>query len=441
MKGKALPILVLIMIMIINSEASAQNSAASDFKPSGNVWGMVFGDYYWKQHSDSAGRGGKNVQYSPTVSNAPGINGVAGSTGANAFQIRRAYLGYDYNITAKISASLVLANEQNLDASGNNTTYLKFMYVKYTDIFPNSNLLIGQMSTPSFSMPFGTDGLWGYRSIERTIMDVHAIDASCDFGAALQGSLWQGKTANDTIKPILLGYAIMVGNGNSAKPETDIFKKFRGTIYASLLQQKLTFGFYADYNRTALATSSIPRQESKTLKAYIYYKTRVFRIGAEAFQQENANSDEYVGLNSEKVQSNIWANGIQQGVSVFLSGKILPKLNFYARVDLYDPDTKFNSAYQNNYLATYYSTPGTPLTDKTIKANTSSYTQIFSVAGLDYTITKRVHIMPNIWYNHYESKLTNVSHKEKSDYDLVPRITFYVIFNNAKNISGNGMDN
>ena len=40
--------------------------------------------------------------------------------------------------------------------------------------------------------------------------------------------------------------------------------------------------------------------------------------------------------------------------------------------------------------------------------------------------------MPNIWYNQYESKLNIASDKLKSDYDLVPRLTFYVIFNRQR---------
>ena len=431
MKRLMLPILVLLVTLFIKSEITAQTSENKDFKPSGNVWGLVFGDYYWKAHSDSAGRGGKNVQYSPAVTNTPGINGVAGSTGANAFQIRRAYLGYDYNLTKNISASLVLANEQNLDASGNNTTYLKFLYVKYTDIFPKSNLLIGQMSTPSFSMPFGTDQLWSYRSIERTIMDVHSVDPSNDFGIALQGNIWQAKTVNDSILPTFLGYAVMIGNGggNASKPETDIFKKFRGTIYLSLIEQKLTLGLYADYNRVSLNPIL---QENKTFKAYVHYKTKTFRIGAEAFEQVNGNSDEYLIGNNQ-----VWLNGVQQGVSVFLSGKILKKLNYFARIDMYNPDTKFNNTYQTKYKTTEFGT----VTAATIKSATSTYNQTFTTLGFDYTVTKRIHIMPNLWYNYYKTKLNNVSDKIKSDYDLVPRMTFYVIFNNAKSVSGNGMDN
>ena len=57
---------------------------------SGRIWGYVFGDFYYKSHSDSLNRGGNN-QYT-------GI-----PTNRNAFQFRRIYLGYDYSFNKKFS--------------------------------------------------------------------------------------------------------------------------------------------------------------------------------------------------------------------------------------------------------------------------------------------------------------------------------------------------
>src|SRR5208283_4399261 len=99
--------------------ASAQSS---DFTPSGNLWGYAFGDYYYMSHADSLGRGAGNVQYKPF---STGSNGTSNYASANAFQLRRFYLGYDYHFAPKLTAYMVLADEQNLDANGYNTVYLK----------------------------------------------------------------------------------------------------------------------------------------------------------------------------------------------------------------------------------------------------------------------------------------------------------------------------
>ena len=86
--------------------AGAQEKAVADtsFKPSGKLWGYTFGDYYYKAHSDPLNRGGAN-QYT-------GIE-----KGRNAFQIRRVYLGYNYEISPKFAAEVLLAAEDNITTS------------------------------------------------------------------------------------------------------------------------------------------------------------------------------------------------------------------------------------------------------------------------------------------------------------------------------------
>ena len=155
----------------------------TDFKPTINVFASGFGDYYVKTKADSSGRGAGNVTYKGVPANQ------------SSFASRRAYLGADFTFSNNLSGQIVLANElqsggYGVDASGNNVTYVKYAYAKWTNIFPKSNLLIGQIPTPSFSVFANTDESWGYRSIERTLLDQHNIDASTDFGVALQGKIY-----------------------------------------------------------------------------------------------------------------------------------------------------------------------------------------------------------------------------------------------------------
>src|SRR6476646_4466072 len=104
MRVKYLMYLTLLacMDLCVASNAIAQDQDSS-FKPSGKLWGYSFGDYYYKGHSDSLSRGGAN-QYT-------GIE-----KGRNAFQFRRIYLGYNYDIHPKFSAELLLAAEYNAAA-------------------------------------------------------------------------------------------------------------------------------------------------------------------------------------------------------------------------------------------------------------------------------------------------------------------------------------
>ena len=81
---------------LLNSDSAFKAGAAN----SGRLWGYEFSDYYFKGHSDSLGRGGSN-QYTGIPQNR------------SAFQSRRIYLGYDYNINSKFSVELLLAAEDD----------------------------------------------------------------------------------------------------------------------------------------------------------------------------------------------------------------------------------------------------------------------------------------------------------------------------------------
>jgi hypothetical protein len=361
------------------------------------------------------------------------------NTNSNAFQVRRFYLGYDYNFAPKLTAYAVLAHEQNLDASGQNTVYLKYANVKWSDILNQKNLLnliIGQQTTPSFATPFGTEPLWGYRAIERTVMDIHNNDSSTDLGVALQGDLWHGMSG-DSLKPNLVGYIIQIGNGNGAKPENDHYKTLRYNFYTSLLKQKLTLGIYGDFHTIAIGAVN---QSEHAFKAYASYNTGKFKIGGEVFTQ--------ILVNGAKLSTGTYEDDNITGWSVFLSGKLLPKLNYFARLDKYNPDTKYNS---NN---TYSSAPSVIVPQYTPSGSVYSLaaskisqaavfsTQTFYTLGFDYTPMNRFHIMPNVWVTEFKS-LTNLSAMAKNakhDYDLVPRVTFYYLFNGSKKVSNNGMD-
>ena len=448
----------------------AQDKA--EFKPSGNFWGYGFGDYYYMSHADSLGRGAGNVQFKP-YSTTSGINaniptsvtsvttttgntttttstltntktnllgsGTNNNTNSNAFQIRRFYLGFDYNFAPNMTAYTVLDDEKNLDASGQNSVFLKYAYVKWTNILNKKNLLnliIGQQPTPSFAAPYGTEPLMGYRSIEMTIMDMHNNDSSTDLGVALQGDLWHGKS-KDMLTPNLIGYMLQIGNGNGAKPENDHYKTLRYNFYASLLKQQLTLGVYGDFRTVAIGAVN---QSAHTFKGYADYKTDKFNIGAETFTQ--------VYVNGAKLSTGTYDNVNIFGWSVFLSGKILPKLNFFARYDQYNPDTKYDAS------KTYSSAPSviTPQYTPTgsvysMSANKISQTAVFSkqtfyTVGFDYTPISRLHVMPNLWVTQFNSmaNLSAMAKNAKHDYDLVPRVTFYYLFNGSKKVSNNGMD-
>ena len=183
---------------------------------SSGFWGYAFGDYSYMAKGDSAGRGTKQ-QYKGVGSNPATGLGTQNSS-PNAFEIRRAYLGYDYKINDKFYAYALLAYEGDQDVSDNRTVYLKYMYFKWKNIFKGSDLKIGQQATNSFAADYNTEPLLGYRTIEKTIMDMHGMDGSSDMGINLSGKLWTAKAADENKVPTFIGYNVMVGNNSGNNP-------------------------------------------------------------------------------------------------------------------------------------------------------------------------------------------------------------------------------
>lgn len=387
-----------VFIFAFSFSAEAQQPptpADTAFKASGKLWGYSFGDYYYKAHADALSRGGAN-QYT-------GIE-----QGRNAFQIRRIYLGYNYDIHPKFSAELLLAAEDN-SATQNGTVsgdllsdnklsfYIKLANLRWKNIWKGTDLVIGQMATPAFALL--VDPTWGYRSIERTITDIRRIP-SYDLGAALQGKL-------DAIGRF--GYDVMVSNGSGARPEGDKFKWFSGDVYAKLLNKKLVLQFYADYQR--LDWTANFHHSRNMLKGFAAYTTPVFTAGVEAFI--NHGQQDVVGMQANK---NDTLSAKATGISAFIRGSLIAdKLNYFLRTDWFNPNVDYN---EDRY--------------ETYKGLSSAFEpnnkQTFFTAGVDFMPIKNVHFMPNVWYNRYSSQRSHASGAAKHDYDLVYRITFYYVY-------------
>lgn len=397
MRQKCLFILLLFCLELFSaSSLKAQFTINSDsaFKAgspnSGRLWGYTFADFYYKGHADSLNRGGGN-QYT-------GI-----PKGRNAFQIRRVYLGYNYNISKKFSAELLL-EAANGATSGEALTdnklafYIKLANLRIKDIWNGTDLVLGQVSTVGF--PMSSEPIWGYRSIEKTIVDNRGTP-SYDLGAALQGK-FDPKTGN-------FGYDLMVGNGTGAKPEGDNYKWLYSDIWGKFLNKKLYVNLYLDYNRMP---SIAGMQHSRSMiKGFVAYTVPKFTLGVEAYSNRLQNDDQATQITT----GNVDILTVQaKGISIFTHAPVVKdKLNFFARFDALNPDNKIDNSKYNKYVG------------NTGGFNDPSTKEQFITAGLDFTPVKSVHLMPNIWYTKYTNQGYIAKYKS---YDLVYRFTFYYVF-------------
>lgn len=396
----------MLALAVVNG-ANAQTQSATDtmgekgFKPHGQLWGYAFGDFAFKAHADTVGggRGGTN-QYSKVQKNQ------------SMFQFRRIYLGYNYDISPRFSAEFLLAAEDNTAIGGNSgdllsdgkfSPYIKLANIRYKRIYPGADLVLGQAATPAF--PLLSEVIWGYRSVERTVADLRRTP-SFDLGATIQGRFIPSDDR--------FGYDIMVGNGQSAKPENDAYKWFYGDVYGKFLNKRLIVDLYQDYQR--MNWTPTWHHDRRMTKLYVAYTTPKLTIGVEAFY--NVIMGDVQATGTDKHTYNFSTKSL--AVSSYIRGSIYKdKLGFFARYDTYNPDMADNLGDFTGSSYTAYS------------VKTSNYdpfnNENFITAGIDWTPVKNVHFMPNVWYNSYAYNGTNTTGKP-NDYDLVFRLTFYYIY-------------
>jgi hypothetical protein len=424
------------------AEAKAETKTAdvdTAWKPQRRLWGYTFGDAYFDQHSPLVTSTlGKENNYYQTPSNR------------NAFQFRRIYLGYDYEINKKFKAEVLLASEPTENTTpttatssvvnGDNTAdgklsfYIKNFNLRTRDVWTGTDFVIGEMSTPGFALnESGTNAptslsetTWGYRSIERTITDFHKNN-SYDVGASLQG------TFDPTTKNF--GYVLMVGDNTQAsvttvynpnnalsatnpQPNTGFFKMFYGDLWGKFFNQHLYLDFYADAAKTSSTTINaavnggiVGSQEHSMYKVFAAYTVPMLTVGVEAYTQSFDNG---VLNATTKTPENTTVNAI----SLWIRGSIVPsKWGYFARFDSYNPDTKFNAADAYSTVFTNYGSY-----DPTVKEQ-------FYTFGLDYTPAKNIHFMPNVWLTRYMDQYDSTTKGYIPDnHTLVYRFTFFYTF-------------
>lgn len=339
-----------IIIIAVNTQyCFSGNGNDSLFKQSGKVWGLAFGDYFYKTGGDSL----------PTV-----LEYSKYKKDYNAFEFRRIHLGYDYNISENFVTSFVLSYEgEDLTSDSKRAVFVKDAFLKWKNIFTNSDLTFGLMPTPGFT--FISEKVWGFRSVDKTIMDMRGVLSSRDIGLMLNGTFDKDKN---------YGYYVMVGNGRGVRLETNKYKRVYGSLFANFLNKKIIVDVFGDYE-------AAPDNHRTTFQSFVGYVNECMSAGAEYYSQKDKDVE------------------LSKGVSLFVSGKVLrDKLKMFARYDYYNPN----------------------------KPTGTGFNQHFVTAGLEFSPAPKVHISPNIWINAYEgvaiAPFVNVPNRKS---DVVPRLTLF----------------
>jgi hypothetical protein len=164
-------------------------------------------------------------------------------------------------------------------------------------------VLFGIVPTPSFEF---VESVWGYRSVEKTPLDLLRWDSSRDTGVLAQGAL--GSRTR---------YSVQVGNGSGVNGETDSAKAFRGALRHEIIKGLTVEGYGDIQDRLGAARWS-------TWQVFGAFVRPSGRVGAHFTQQQRrpaSGSELTLDL-----------------VSVFGARRLGPRLWVFGRADHnYDP--------------------------------------------------------------------------------------------------------
>lgn len=166
---------------------------------------------------------------------------------ANAFQLTRAYLGYQYSFSKNFSAKIVLDVGDPGVGKLKLTAYLKNAYLKYN----NKSLTVnfGMISTTAFKLQ---ENFWGYRYIYKSFQDQHKFNSSADLGISVSYEFAKFMSADISIfngegyKLVQLDSTFQAAAGVTLKPVKNlILRAYYDYMEKSVAQQ--TMAFFAGY--------------------------------------------------------------------------------------------------------------------------------------------------------------------------------------------------
>jgi len=338
----------------------------------GRISGYMFGDYFYNAARDTS------ITSLPNVANG-------GAKDLRGFQLRRIYFTYDYDISESFSTRFRLEADQSANTSNNKIgVFVKDAYIQWKNIFDGSNLIFGIHPTPAYEI---SEGIWGNRFLEKTIMDLRGIVSSRDLGASLKGNLNDGGTFK---------YWLMVGNNSGNVPEVDKYNRIYAHIQYSPIKQ-FTATAYADLKfrpdiNDPASTSTPPATLSNndlTYALFLGYKEKeAYTIGVEGYLTTRQNGN----VSGTEVTDK---SGI--GISAFGSYNFTTAFAVVGRYDYFDPNS--GGDYKGD-------------------------SRNWFIFSLNYKPDEKVTISPNVIVETYES----IPNGRSFDASVTPRVTLFYTF-------------
>jgi len=214
----------------------------------------------------------------------------------HGFRYRRLYLTTDYVLSDAFSGRARL----EADEGTNGRPVVKDLSLTWAYSGDHSATM-GITPPPAFRI---VEDVWGYRVLEKTLMDRQGIVSSRDFGLRLDGPV----TGDATVR-----YAVMVANNGTAGPETDRAKRVYGQL-AVRPSEQITVVVGADR-----AGYDDARDASTRISVFGGYATERVRVGVEGYGSR-------VTMRDKDPRTNV-------GASLFGAVQVSPRWDVVARLD------------------------------------------------------------------------------------------------------------
>ena len=367
---KLFPVFVLFLVCATSLFAQEQT-------PPGKFSGYMIGDYYYNLARDAG--------YAALANNASS-SAAPGGTAMQSFILRRVYFTYDNDISTQFTSRFRLEADQGTDVltSGKISVFVKDAFLRWKNVFSGSDVIFGIQPPPTYDV---SEAAWGYRSLEKTIMDVRGIYGSRDVGLSLKGKLVDNGMFN---------YWVMIGkNAGNTPATTSKFNRYSAQLHIKPLTG-LQATLYFDYLGAAdkadpFNKGSFVGNTTSTMALFVgYTQPNSFNLGLEAFTQSQSNGYTATGATS-------LSSLTKTGYSAWASVNFTPDIAVVGRYDNYDPNTNGASVGDvRNYI----------------------------IGAFVWKANKNVSIMPNVLYETYEAPSTGSA----PNASVTARLTFYYTF-------------
>jgi hypothetical protein len=299
-------------------------------------------------------------------------NHAPASRDMQAFDYRRIFITADDSLAPYVTGRFRIESDPTSTTLANNklSVAVKDAYVNWSNVAWGGDVRFGLQPTPVIDI---ADAVFGYRVLEKSLQDLHNISGARDFGISIHYPLTSTTSA-----------ILMVGNNSNNMVWTNKYKR----AYAQLTvkpMQGLVLALTGDY-------SGAPSGKYlRTGDLLANYSTRLLSIGLQAYIQD-VDHNAYSGTTGNGNTSRTSGVAVQGWVA------LTDNFRLVGRYDFWEPGDAFGDAASN------------PLDN--------GWNLV--VAGLDYSYSANIHVLPNVEYISYDLPGT--------ESDVTARMTLSVTF-------------